>query len=38
MGHLLSQTKAHLGSAEGITATAHKLARVVDGMIKVQKS
>jgi hypothetical protein len=30
--------KARLGKAERITATAHKLARVVYGMIKVQKS
>jgi transposase len=38
MGHLLRRMKARLGKAEGITATAHKLARVVYGMIKVQKS
>lgn len=38
MGHLLRRMKARLGKAEGITATAHKLARVVYGMIKAQKS
>jgi hypothetical protein len=38
MGCLLRRMKARLGKAEGITATAHNLARVVYGMIKVQKS
>ena len=38
MGHLLRRMKARLGKAEGLTATAHKLARVVYGMIKEQKS
>jgi len=38
MGYLLRRMKARLGKAEGITATAHNLARVVYGMIKVQKS
>lgn len=37
MGHLLRRMKARLGKAEGLTATAHKLARVVYGMIKEQK-
>jgi transposase len=38
MGHLLRRMKARLGKAEGITATAHKLVRIVYGMIKAQKS
>ena len=38
MGHLLRRMKARLGKAEGITATAHKLARVMYGMIQAQQS
>jgi transposase len=36
MGRRLAQLKARLGKAEGITALAHKLARVVFGMIEQQ--
>jgi transposase len=38
MGHYLRKMKGRLGKAEGITATAHKLARVVFGMIESQKA
>ena len=38
LGHLLRRMKARLGKAEGLTATAHKLARIVYGMIKEQKA
>ena len=38
MGHLLRRMQVRLSKAEGLTATAHKLARVVYGMIKAQKS
>ena len=37
MGGYLRRMKGKLGKAEGITATAHKLARIVHGMIKSQK-
>ena len=38
MGQMLRRFKGKLGKAEGITATAHKLARVIYGMIKSQRS
>ncbi|MFV0337529.1 MAG: hypothetical protein ACK5LK_04710 [Chthoniobacterales bacterium] len=38
LGGYLRRLKSKLGKAEGITATAHKLARIVYGMIKNQKS
>lgn len=38
MGQTLRRFKARLGKAEGITATAHKLARVIYGVIKSQRS
>ncbi|MFV0534740.1 MAG: IS110 family transposase [Cumulibacter sp.] len=38
LGGYLRRLKGKLGKAEGITATAHKLARIVYGMIKNQKS
>lgn len=37
MEQLLRRMKARLGKAEGLTATAHKLARVICGMIKTQR-
>ncbi len=37
MGGYFRRMKGKLGKAEGITAAAHKLARVVYGMIKSQK-
>ncbi|MCX6857297.1 MAG: IS110 family transposase [Verrucomicrobia bacterium] len=36
MGQMLRRFKGRLGKAEGITATAHKLARVIYGVIKSQ--
>jgi transposase len=38
MGQLLRRFKGKLGKAEGITAVAHKLARVIYGVIKNQQS
>lgn len=38
MGQLLRRFKGKLGKAEGTTATAHKLARVIYGVIKSQRS
>lgn len=38
MGQMLRRFKGRLGKAEGITATAHKLARVIYGVIKSQRS
>jgi len=38
MGQMLRRFKGKLGKAEGITATAHKLARVIYGVIKSQRS
>jgi transposase len=38
MGQMLRRFKGKLGKAEGITATAHKLSRVIYGMIKSQRS
>jgi transposase len=38
MGQMLRRFKGRLGKAEGITATAHKLARVIYGIIKSQRS
>jgi transposase len=37
MGQLLRRFKGKLGKAEGTTATAHKLARVIYGVIKSQR-
>lgn len=37
MGEYLRRMKGKLGKAEGTTAAAHKLARIVHGMIKSQK-
>ena len=37
MGAYLRRMKGKLGKAEGTTATAHKMARIVHGMIKSQK-
>ena len=37
MGGYLRRMKGKLGKAEGTTAAAHKLARIVHGMIKSQK-
>jgi transposase len=37
MGQLLRRLKSKLGKAEGITAVAHKLARVIYGVIKSQR-
>jgi hypothetical protein len=36
MGLYVGRMKSRLGKAEGITAGAHKLARVIHGMIKAQ--
>lgn len=38
MGAYLRRMKGKLGKAEGITASAHKLARILHGMIKSQQS
>ena len=38
MGQMLRRFKGRLGKAEGTTATAHKLARVIYGVIKNQRS
>lgn len=38
MGRLLRRFKGKLGKAEGITAMAHKLARVIYGVIKGQRA
>jgi transposase len=37
MGHLLRRLKGRLGKAEAITAVAHKLARIIYGMIRHQR-
>ncbi len=37
MGGYMRRMKGKLGKAEGVTAAAHKLARVIHGMIKSQK-
>lgn len=37
MGQMLRRFKGKLGKAEGVTATAHKLARVIYGVIKSQR-
>jgi hypothetical protein len=37
MGQTLRRFKSRKGKAEGITATAHKLARVICGVIKSQR-
>ena len=37
MGGYLRRMKSRLGKAEGTTATAHKLARIIHGMIKSGK-
>ncbi len=37
MGSLFRRMKGKLGKAEGTTAAAHKLARIIYGMIKTQK-
>ncbi len=38
MGGYVRRMKGRLGKAEGTTAAAHKLARIVHGMIKSQKA
>lgn len=38
VGQMLRRFKGRLGKAEGITATAHKLARMIYGVIKSQRS
>lgn len=38
MGQLLRRLKGRLGKAEAITAVAHKLARIIYGMIKSQRA
>jgi transposase len=38
LGHYLRRMKARLGKAEGITAAAHKLARIIYAMIRSRQS